>query len=334
MGSNPVTPGRAMKVLSVSILVMAGAALLTPLAGPADISLAKAFRGVWPDAQVYFEVRWPRTLLALLTGGGLAIAGVLFQAVLRDPLATPYTLGISSGASLGAVVAIVAGLHTVGGMPALWVAAFAGSAATLALVLGVAAEGRRVSSFTLLLSGVTINGIVMSAIMLLHNLASVQQSFAIVHWLMGNIDPVSKGTLGALAGIILPVSFWLCLRARHWNLIAVGEEWAAARGVSPRRLLLEGYIAGSVLTAALTAITGPIGFVGLVVPHALRLKLGGDHRLLMPASFFIGAAFLVVCDTVARTILPVELPVSVITALAGGPFFIALLRSRRKSLWL
>jgi iron complex transport system permease protein len=334
MGTNQVTAGRAFRVLVFSVAVMAAAAVLTPLAGPASVDLAKAFKGVWPDAQVYFDVRWPRTLLALLTGGGLAIAGVLFQAVLRDPLATPYTLGISSGASLGAVVAIVTGFHTFGGLPALWVAAFAGSAATLALVLGVAAEGKRVSSFTLLLSGITINGIVMSVIMLLHNLASVQQSFAIVHWLMGNIDPVGKPTLAALAAIVLPVSFWLCLRARHWNLIAVGEEWAAARGASPRRLLLEGYIAGSALTAALTAITGPIGFVGLVVPHALRLKLGGDHRLLMPASFFIGAAFLVLCDTVARSVMPVELPVSVITALAGGPFFIMLLRSRRKSLWL
>lgn len=334
MGSSQVTAGRALRVLAVSFAVMAAAAVLTPLAGPANISLYKAFHGVWPDAQVYFEVRWPRTLLALLAGGGLATAGVLFQAVLRDPLATPYTLGISSGASLGAVVAIVTGFHTLGGLPVLWVAAFIGSAATLALVLGAAAEGKRVSSFTLLLSGVTINGIVMSLIMLLHNLASVQQSFAIVHWLMGNIDPVGNSTLAALAAIVLPVSFWLCLRARQWNLMAVGEDWAAARGASPRRLLLEGYVAGSVLTAALTAITGPIGFVGLVVPHALRLKLGGDHRLLMPASFFTGAAFLVLCDTVARTVMPVELPVSVITALAGGPFFILLLRSRRKSLWL
>ncbi len=334
MASNVVTRGRALRVLLLSAAVMGAVAILTPLLGPANVNLSKAFAGVWPDAQVYFEVRWPRTLLALLTGGGLAISGVLFQAVLRDPLATPYTLGISSGASLGAVIAIVSGLHTVGGLPMLWVSAFLGSAATLALVLGVAAEGKRVSSFTLLLSGVTINGIVMSVIMLLHNLSSVQQSFAIVHWLMGNIDPVSRQTLLALAAIVLPVSFWLCLRARQWNLIAVGEEWAAARGASPRRLLLEGYIAGSILTAALTAITGPIGFVGLVVPHALRLKLGGDHRLLMPASFFIGAAFLMLCDTVARTLMSVELPVSVITAMAGGPFFIALLRSRRKSLWL
>ena len=213
-------------------------------------------------------------------------------------------------------------------------AALIGAGAILLIVLAVSAEGRRISSFTLLLAGVTINSVVMSVIMLLHNLASVGQSFAIVHWLMGNIDPVDAGTLGWLAAVILPVSAGICLMARQWNLMAVGEEWAATRGASPHRLLLIGYVAGSLLTAVVTAVTGPIGFVGLVVPHALRLRLGGDHRLLMPASFLLGASFLAICDTLARTVLTMEIPVSVVTALVGGPFFIALLRSRRRSLWL
>jgi len=151
---------------------------------------------------------------------------------------------------------------------------------------------------------------------------------------MGNIDPVDAPTLIALAAIILPLCFVLCMAARQWNLMAVGEEWAASRGVSPQRLLLAGYVAGSVLTASVTAVTGPIGFVGLIVPHALRLRLGSDHRLLMPASFLAGASFLAICDTVARSILAVEIPVSVVTALVGGPFFIAILRSKRRSLWL
>ncbi|MBI5084213.1 MAG: iron chelate uptake ABC transporter family permease subunit [Acidobacteria bacterium] len=141
-------------------------------------------------------------------------------------------------------------------------------------------------------------------------------------------------TLAWLAAVILPVTGALCLMARQWNLMTVGEEWAAARGASPQKLLLTGYLAGSVLTAAVTAVTGPIGFVGLVVPHALRLKLGSDHRLLMPASFLMGAAFLTICDTVARSLLSMEIPVSVVTALVGGPIFIALLRSKRRSLWL
>jgi iron complex transport system permease protein len=334
MAIEAVTPARTLRVLAIAAAITAAVALFTPLLGPTNINLGRAFQGVWPDAQMFFGVRWPRTLLALLSGGALSLAGVLFQALLRDPLATPYTLGVSSGASLGAVIAICLGLHSFAGLPALWVAALLGAGGILVIVLAVSAEGRRISSFTLLLAGVTINSVVMSVIMLLHNLASIGQSFAIVHWLMGNIDPVDAGTLAWLAAIILPVSAGICLMARQWNLMAVGEDWAATRGASPHRLLLIGYLAGSVLTAVVTAVTGPIGFVGLVVPHALRLRLGSDHRLLMPASFLLGASFLAICDTLARTALSMEIPVSVVTALVGGPFFIALLRSRRRSLWL
>lgn len=334
MGTKPLTPGRAARILAAAALAALAVMLVTPLAGPAHIDLLKAWRGEFPDAQMFFGVRWPRTLLAMLSGGALALAGVLFQALLRDPLASPFTLGVSSGASLGAVVMIVLGLHTVWGLPALWLGAAAGAMLVLVIVVSVAAEGRRVSSFTLLLAGVAINSIASSLIMLLHNLATVGQSFAIVHWLMGNIDPVPAPTLAGLALIVLPVSVVACATARHWNLMAVGEEWAAARGASPQRLLLGGYLAGSVLAAAVTAVTGPIGFVGLVVPHALRLRIGSDHRVLMPASFLVGGAFLALCDTAARTLLSVELPVSVVTALVGGPVFIYLLRSRRRSLWL
>jgi iron complex transport system permease protein len=320
--------------LAVTGALLAAVMLLAPLVGPTRISLSGALAGEWPDAQVFFGVRWPRTILAALAGGALALSGALFQALLRDALATPYTLGVSSGASLGAVLAISFRWGSVAGVPMVWIAAMVGAMLTLALVAGVAAEGRRMSSFTLLLAGVTINSIVMSVIMVLHNLASVGQSFAIVHWLMGGIEPLPAPALAALAAVVLPVSAAVCWKARQWNLLAVGEEWATARGVSPRRLLLMGYLAGSLLTATVTSVTGPIGFVGLLVPHALRLKTGADHRLLLPASFLAGAAFLVLCDTAARTVMSVEIPVSVVTALVGGPFFIALLRSRRKSLWL
>jgi iron complex transport system permease protein len=329
-----VTPRRLALVLGAGLAAVVLCILICPLIGPSTLSLRRAFAGEWPDSQMFFGVRLPRVLLALLCGGALSIAGALFQALLRDALATPYTLGVSSGASLGAVVAICFGLHTVAGLPAVWGAALAGAGVTLLLVLGVASEGRRLSSFTLLLAGVMINGVVTSLIMLLHNLASVRESFAIVHWLMGNIDPPETGTLIALTLIVLPISVAICLYARRWNLMAVGEEWAASRGASPARLLLIGYIAGSLLTASVTAVTGPIGFVGLVVPHALRLKLGSDHRLLMPASFLFGAAFLALCDTAARTLFAIELPVSVLTALIGGPCFIALLRHRRRGVVL
>ncbi len=333
-GQNSGLGRRLAYTLLVSGLALAAVMIAAPMFGSAKISLSAALAGQWPDAQVFYGVRWPRTILAALAGGALALSGALFQALLRDALATPYTLGVSSGASLGAVLAISFRWGTVAGVPMVWISALIGAMLTLALVAGVAAEGRRMSSFTLLLAGVTINSIVMSIIMVLHNLASVGQSFAIVHWLMGGIEPLPMPVLAIVAAIVLPVSAAVCWKAREWNLMAVGEEWATARGVSPRRLLVMGYIAGSVLTATITCVTGPIGFVGLIVPHALRLKTGADHRLLLPASFLAGAAFLILCDTAARTVMSVEIPVGVVTALVGGPFFIALLRSRRKSLWL
>jgi iron complex transport system permease protein len=220
-------------------------------------------------------------------------------------------------------------------LPAVWLAAFSGAALTLLLVLGVASEGRRMSSFTLLLAGVTINSMCLAMILFLHNLASFQQSFSISRWLMGGIDSIDYATVGWLSAVSLPAAAVIVWNARQWNLLAVGEEWAAARGVNTSRLMLTGYLTGSLLTGAVTALTGPIGFVGLIVPHALRLRLGADHRVLLPCSFFVGAAFLAVCDARARTVIaPAEIPVGVITALCGGPFFIWLLRTRKRSLWI
>jgi iron complex transport system permease protein len=152
---------------------------------------------------------------------------------------------------------------------------------------------------------------------------------------MGGIDAVEYSTLAWLAAAVLPVAILVTSRARQWNLLAVGDDWAASRGVSTTGLTILGYVAGSILTGLVTSLTGPIGFVGLIVPHALRMRLGADHRVLLPCSFFAGGAFLCICDTLARTILaPTEIPVGVLTAMAGGPFFIWLLRSRRRSLWV
>lgn len=321
--------------LLASAGLLAAAAAILPLIGPAAVDFRRAWAGASPDYEILFQARLPRVLLALLAGGVLAVAGTLFQALLRDALATPYTLGISSGASLGAVLAISLGWQQAAGLPAVWAAAFAGAAGVLFLVLGLASEGRRMSSFTLLLAGVTINSICLALILLLQYLAGFAQSVAVVRWLMGGIEAVSYATLAAIAAAVLPPLIYIFGKAREWNLLAVGEEWAAARGAATDRLLLAGYLTGSFVTGSITALTGPIGFVGLIVPHALRLKLGADHRLLIPCSFLAGAPFLAVCDTLARTALaPTEIPVGVITAMLGGPFFIWLLRSRRRSLWL
>jgi iron complex transport system permease protein len=332
---SPVTRRRLLGATAATALAMVVVGVAAPLIGSAHIDYGRALAGLSPDREILLFARLPRVLLSLLAGGALAVAGVLFQALLRDSLASPYTLGISTGASLGAVLAIALGWRTVAGLPAVWAAAFLGAGAALLLVLAIATEGRRMSSFTLLLAGVTINSICLALILFLQNLASFGQSFAIVRWLMGGIEAVDYSSIGWLAALVLPVCLFIFLRAREWNLMAVGEDWALARGVSTSRLLLAGYLAGSLLAGSVTALTGPIGFVGLIVPHALRLRLGADHRLLIPCSFFTGAAFLTLCDAVARTVLaPAELPVGVITALAGGPFFIWLLRSRRRSLWL
>ena len=334
MVTREVTRRRFWLTLAVTV-ALAGAACLLPLVGSTRIDYARAFAGQSPDAEILFYARLPRVLLAMLAGGALAAAGALFQALLRDALATPYTLGVSSGASLGAVIAISLGLRTIAGLPAIWVLALCGAGVVLVLVLGIASEGRRMSSFTLLLAGVTINSICLACILFLQYLANFGQSFAIVRWLLGGIDAVEYSTLAWLAAVVFPFVAYLMWKSRDWNLLAVGEEWAAARGVSASRLMLVGYLAGSFVAGSVTALTGPIGFVGLIVPHALRLRLGADHRLLIPCAFFTGAAFLAVCDTLARTVLaPTEVPVGVITAMLGGPFFIWVLRSKRRSLWL
>jgi iron complex transport system permease protein len=315
--------------ISLSVLAFCAVLIIAPLIGSTHIDLMRAFTHQSPDYEILFFARLPRVILAMLAGAALAITGVLFQCLLRDPLAEPYTLGVSSGASVGAVIAICIGFH------AGSVASLAGAAAVLFLVLGIAWEGRRLSSFTLLLAGVTMNSMAFAVILFLHNLASFSQSFAISRWLMGGIDAVEYSTLGWLALAVIPVSAAVIARSRQWNLMALGEEWANARGISASVYTAGGYVAGAILTGLATALTGPIGFIGLIVPHALRLRFGADHRVLLPCSFFLGAAFLGLCDTLSRTVLaPTEIPVGVITALCGGPFFIWLLRSKRRSLWL
>jgi len=318
--------------IGTSVLGALAAAIVLPFIGSAHIDYWRAFAGESPHHEILFQVRLPRVLLAMLAGGVLAVSGVIFQALLRDALATPYTLGVSSGASLGAVAAISFGWRELAGFSAVWAAAFAGAAVTLLLVMSIASEARCLSSFTLLMAGVTINSICLALILFLHSLANFGQSFAIVRWLMGGIDPVEYSTLGWLAAAVCLPVLYVVRQARAWNLLAVGEEWAVSRGVSTQRLIVLGYLIGSFLTGSVTALTGPIGFVGLIVPHALRLGLGADHRILIPCSLFVGAVFLAVCDTVARVIIaPAEVPVGVVTAILGGPFFIWILRARRIS---
>jgi iron complex transport system permease protein len=301
------------------------------LVGSRPLSLHRALHGLAPDHEILVSLRVPRALLALWTGGALTLSGVLFQALLRESLATPDTLGVTGGASLGAVLAIGFGWTSVGGMSAVCGAAFLGSAIVLGLVLLIAWDRGRTSSFSLLLAGITVNSLCSAVILFLSNLATFMQSFVVTRWLIGGLDAPAYSTLAGLTLVLLPVASIVFWYGREWNALAMGERWAAARGLSPTRLLLIGCITGSILTGTITALTGPIGFVGLIVPHALRLWLGADHRILIPCSFLLGGAFVAICDVFSRTVLaPVEVPVGVITALLGSPCFIWMLRNRKR----
>jgi iron complex transport system permease protein len=318
--------------IPLSALLLVVCFLAAVFIGSRTLDLYRALRGLPPDYEILFSLRLPRALLAIYAGGALGLSGVLFQALLRNPLADPYTLGVSGGASLGAVVAISLGLRSVAALPAVSACACIGAAVVLMLIVIASSAGGQMSSVSLLLAGVTVNSICLAIIVFISSLLTVLQSFAVTHWLMGGLDAPDYMTLLLLTAVLLPVSALVFFFGRQWNVLAMGEAWAATHGVSPHRLLLLGCVAGSLLTGIVTALTGPIGFVGLVIPHAVRLWVGADHRVLAPCSFLIAAAFLALSDVLSRTLLaPVEIPVGVITAALGGPVFIWMLRSHRST---
>ncbi len=319
---------------TLALLVSLGAVIVATVigitVGSRPLSLMRAFHGLSPDREILVDLRLPRALLALWTGGALSLSGVLFQALLRNPLATPYTLGVAEGASLGAVIAICLGWNSGGRITAVSLAACVGAVVVLLILVAISSEGGRLSSIGLLLAGVTINSMCGAAILFLSNIVGFLKSFAVTRWLVGSLEAPDYFTLLWLSLVLTPICLVVFWYAREWNTLTIGETWAATRGLSPARLLLIGCVAGSVLTGLVTSLTGPIAFVGLIIPHALRLWVGADHRILLPCSFLMGAAFVALCDVLARTVwAPVEIPVGVITALLGGPFFIWMLRSRR-----
>jgi len=305
------------------------AAMLLPFAGPFGLDLGRVRARQEPDWSILVRLRVSRTLLGLLAGGALALAGALFQAMLRDALATPYTLGISAGASLGAVIAIWLGVQQVAGLPAVWVAALAGAAIVLALVAGAALQQRSVSSFSLLLTGLAVNSMCSALIIVIYGLVSPSKSFSISRWLIGSIDSVDYAALAGFAAVVVAAGGVVMAQARSWNLMSVDASWAATHGAHVTRLTLSGYGAGSVLTAATVALTGPIGFVGLIVPHMIRTRIGADHRVLMPCAFLGGGVLLAGCDAIGRVIVaPSEVPAGAVMAILGGPYLLWVLRRR------
>jgi iron complex transport system permease protein len=313
--------------LGGSAAVFIAAAAILPFVGPSRLDWVHVFQHQEPDWSILMQLRVSRTLLGLFAGGALALAGSLFQSMLRDALATPYTLGVSTGASLGAVLAIAANLHTAFGVTGVWVGALAGAALVLLVVMGAARKERLVSVSGLLLAGIAINSVCGALILLVLGVSGVSQSFAISRWLIGSLDAVEYPTLLVYVAVVTTMSVAVIRQARQWNLLAVGEAWAATRGTHVTQSLVAGYVAGSVLAATTVALTGPIGFVGLVVPHLVRARVGGDDRIVMPCAFLLGGVLLASCDALGRVLLaPAEIPAGAITALIGGPHLVWVVR--------
>jgi iron complex transport system permease protein len=312
-----------------SLAVFLAAALLLPWVGAGSISLSRVLRRQEPDYEILLQLRLSRTLLALIAGGALSLAGTLFQAMLRDALATPYTLGISTGASLGAVAVIAIGWETFLGIPMTWIGALIGAFVVLIIVIGGAFRRRQISAFGLLLTGMAINSICAAFILILSGFAGLSRSFSIARWLIGSIDATSYTSLAVLAIVVTFVSAMILAQARNWNLLAVGERWAASRGVRVGSMLAQGYILGSILMAGSIALTGPIGFVELIVPHLVRSRISSDHRILLPCAFLLGGTLLALCDTIGRIVIPpAELPAGAVLALIGGPYLVWIIRQR------
>ena len=314
--------------LAVFTVVAALAAITVGAAGlPAAEVIAVLTGGGDATARtIVLELRLPRVVLALVAGGGLAVAGAVFQALLRNPLAEPYVLGVAGGAAVGAVAAITLGLAAVPGLvPA---AALAGAGGAIVLVVRIAARaGRVLDTRILLLAGVVVGAFFNAVILLLLTLADVESFRSAVFWMMGSLAPANWRAVALLALYVVPALVVLVALARPLNLLAIGDETALFLGARVHRVKLVAYFVASLLVAAAVSVCGVIGFIGLIVPHAVRLAWGSDHRLLLPASLLGGGAFLLLADTAARTMAaPAELPVGVITALLGVPLFVLLLR--------
>jgi iron complex transport system permease protein len=325
---------RGLPIIVGCFVAMVGAILAAPLIGSTPIQLSRVFSRTLPfadnvDAQIFFIARLPRALAASLVGGTLAAAGVVFQGLLRNPLATPYTLGVSAGAALGAMLAITFGSTWMFGGVAS--ASLAGAFLAVAIVYALArARHRGLSTTVLLLAGVTLNAFFSALILFVQYISDFAQTFRALRWLMGDLDVASyTPILAALPLVVIAFAAFAWL-ARPLNLISLGAEAAGARGVHVVRAQRVAFFSASLATGAAVSVGGPIGFVGIIVPHLVRLMVGADHRLVLPASTFFGAAFLVGADALARTVFaPIELPVGIITAVIGGPFFLWLLITRR-----
>lgn len=311
--------------------VLIGSLLWGLLAGPAGLGLVDLVSALRPQGadsnarDIILGIRLPRVVAATMAGAALAVSGAIFQALLRNPLAEPYLLGVSSGAALGAVSVITLGLGQ--GPWSLALAALAGALLAVAVVFRVARAAGRLETRVLILAGVVVASFFGACVMVLLTFAQGGAFRSAMLWTMGSLAGVSWPMIGALTAFVLPATLLAFGMARHLNAMSLGEEAATHLGTEVERVKPLAFFVASLLAAAAVSVTGVIGFVGLVVPHAIRMVWGADHRLLVPLSFLGGATLLTLADTAARTVAsPLEVPVGVVTALLGVPFFLVLLR--------
>ena len=347
----PLNRRKYLELLGIGAVLLLAVIVISPGIGSqsSSVGVIEAWGAVGRGAespppveyQIGFRLRLPRTLLAIEAGISLALAGAIFQTLFRNALATPYTLGIASGGSLGALLAIRFGLaFTFIKISSVTWMAFLGSMAVIGIVLLFTRGTRRLTTNELLLAGVTLGMFCSAMMMLVTSLSSVRQTFEIIRWMMGSLDTIGNLQWTSNLPLMIPCWIILILSARALNQYVLGDELAQARGVNVVRLQFLCVIAASLATACVVAICGPIGFVGLVVPHTTALIVGRDCRVLLPMSAMLGGVFLAVCDWIAQLALVwagavsgtymghAVLPIGVITAIVGVPIFLVLLHKR------
>jgi len=327
----PLTLRRTVIVVAALLVILAAVSFIALSLGSVAVPLGSVTGSLTGSTSVsqqertiILDIRLPRLLLAIIVGAGLSVAGLVFQALLRNPLAEPYILGISSGGTVGAVLAMTfAGGSGLFSTP---LASFAGSAAVMGIVYAAAHRRGKLDMYTLLLAGVMVGAFFNALVLLLIAIVNQELRNALL-WLMGNLSGASVSSVLVVGPAVLAASAALYSQAKGLNLIATGEETAMQLGVNVGTLKKTAYLLASFITGMVVSVSGVVGFVGLIIPHICRMVLGPDHRLLFPASFLVGAAFMVSADTVARVALsPAEIPVGAVTAAIGAPLFVYLLR--------
>ena len=323
-----------IRLIGLGVLAIL-ALLIAPLIGMEWIPLSTVFDGSGDsvNSSIFWRIRVPRVMTAFLAGSALAVSGMVFQAMFRNVLATPFTLGVSSGASLGAALSVSFGVtFSIVGVSGTTLMAFTGALLSVLLVYGLTRMREGFSTATMLLSGVAVSFFFSSVILFLQYSADLYNSFRMLRWVMGGLGLVGMDSFFSILPFVVTGVVLLVYSMHELNLLVLGDDIAMSRGVDVRKTKRLLFFVTSLMVGSVVAVCGPIGFIGMMVPHMCRLLGGGDHRYLIPASLLLGGSFLTVCDTLARTILaPAELPVGVVTAFLGGPFFVALLLTSKET---